>query len=99
MKTKARVDAYDLLKAVEEGAKSTPRRSTLPILQCVLLEGTPFGTVRVTGTNLDEKTVGACEQYVPGLKPTGEGAVLAVAVPAKVLKDWLKALDPPKRRL
>lgn len=79
-----RVEAprVELLRAVTRAATAVERRNTIPILSFVNL-AMGFGTLAVTGTNLD------CEMRVE-IEARGEGAA---CLPAYRLRDMLKALD------
>ncbi|MCJ2009783.1 DNA polymerase III subunit beta [Methylobacterium sp. J-092] len=75
------VDRADLLKAVTRAAAVVESRNTVPILSFVQL-AMGFGTLAVTGTNLDSEMRVEIEAH-------GEGAT---CLPAYRLRDMLRAL-------
>jgi DNA polymerase-3 subunit beta len=77
---KMKTTKENLLSAAKIAARATEKKSTMPILQCLLIEAD-----RVTGCDLKRQIVAEMER-IDGLEPT--------AVPAQKLVSMLTALPP-----
>ena len=85
-----RVIAKDFLNAVKVGGDSYRRKSTLPVLNGMLIRREP-GKVTVISTDL--------ETVSRDSTPTSTGCDnWAVVVPQKAVKDWIRALEPVKTK-
>ena len=76
----------ELLEAVQAARKGAATKSTLPILECALLR-TEEGELAVTGYDMELAVTTNLAAVI-----AGEGAL---AVPARLLADWLKATVDP----
>lgn len=74
-----------LLAAVEKAAAPIPARSTLPILENVLLRASASDTITCTGTDLETTCIASCEAF-----EITSGSAL---VPAKRFITMLKNID------
>lgn len=94
-----RVVAKDLLNAVKVGGASWRRRSHLPVLAGMLIRRNS-NKVEVISTDLD--TVSRDSAPVANAYgPDGhfiDSEDFAVVVPQKVVKDWIRALEPVKTK-
>lgn len=77
----------ELLRVVRNGGKSALKKSTLPVLTCVLVKASG-ASLEVVSTDLDTVSRDSC---------TSNGDEFQFAVPYKPLLDWLRAMEPKKK--
>lgn len=82
------VSSADLLKALTAVNGAVPSKSTLPILECVLLERED-GALRLSATDLEISIV---QRLAVQFETNGAPAPERIAVPARRLLDTLRAL-------
>lgn len=85
---KLTVSSADLLKALTAVSGAVPSKSTLPILECVLLERED-GALRLSATDLEISIV---QRLAVHFETNGAPAPERVAVPARRLLETLRAL-------